>query len=73
MKCILFAVAFIAIFFLSSCAPARVGVGVSASSHPYYGRSYGRSYYSPRPYYSPYYYGHSRSYGRPRYGGHCRR
>lgn len=69
MKRILLFVALIAIIFLSSCAPARIGVGVQVGPKPYFGRSY----YRPQPYSNPYYYGHSRSYGRPRYGGHCRR
>lgn len=63
MKRIISALAFFAIVFLSSCAPARVGVGVSVSPRPgYYGP---RPYYRPYPYYNPYYYGHRRTWGRP--------
>lgn len=66
MKHLFLSIALFAIIFLSSCAPARVGVGVGVRPQPYHGSSY----YKARPYYNQYYYGHSRSYGRPRYGGH---
>ena len=68
MKRLMLAVALIAILFLSSCAPARVGVSVSP--RPYYGA---RPYYSPRPYYNPYYYGGSNSWGRPHHRSYYHR
>lgn len=69
MKCLLLAIAFMAIIFLSSCGPARVGVGVGVGPRPYYGA---RPYYRPRPYYNPYYY-RSPSWGRPHHRSYYRR